>query len=111
MSITGNPQALAEFRARLVEGGEQWVRDQIAMRVWRDEKVAFATSWLEEQAGARQAAADAEALAIARSAKDAAWESAREARRSSTAAHRSFVVSVIAALIALGALVVTYVKG
>lgn len=110
MSLTGNPQALAESREKLEKGGERWVREQIAMHVWHEDKVAFAQSWLIEQAAAKQAAGDAEALEIARSAKDAAWESAREAKRSATTSNWSLIVSIVAAVIALAALVVSLFK-
>ena len=100
--------------------GEEKVRQNLATHVYGEDNTKLAREWLShkaqqksEEAQRRSEASSAEEVSIARSAKDAAWESAeaakmsaKEAMRANTRASLSIVVSAVAAFAAIAAVVI-----
>ena len=64
----------------------------------------MARLWLEERADARSDASQSEQISIARSAKDAAWAAAEEARSANTTAKIAATIAAMALIIAIAAL-------
>jgi hypothetical protein len=88
---------------------ENEIRARTKAGIWRDEKRRFAELYLEDKAMARATAARAEEVAVARSAKDAAWASAKAAKGANTRATWAIGVSIASVLIAAAGLVVAIV--
>jgi hypothetical protein len=92
-----------QFWANLEQFGEQEVRLRLGMGEYgiNSPHRALVDEWLRNKNQRRSEASQAEALSIARSAKDAAWEAARAARQANTIAMIAIVVAAIAAVISL----------
>ena len=81
--------------------GEAKVRTYLATGAYRPQKAALAQEWLDRLESSRRDASQAEQISIARSAKDAAWEAAREASTANKIAKVAAVIAAIALIVAI----------
>lgn len=77
--------------------GAAEVRARLATKVYLGADAALATAWLER----RSEASSSEQLAIARSAKDAAWAAARAAETANSKATIAIAIAIISLIIAI----------
>ena len=89
--------------------GEEAVRSNLALKRYREDKAALAQTWLALKDQGRKDASQAESLAIAASAKDAAWaaaDAARVAAREAKTANKIAKLALLTATIAIGVSVI-----
>ena len=84
--------------------GPDKVRTNLALKAYQGKRASLAQEWLDRLEAANRAASQAEQLAIARSAKDAAWEAANEARTANTTARIAAVIAAMALIVSIIAL-------
>lgn len=97
-----------ELIRQLDELGEDEIRHRLkAGTVYGKWKAAYLSSELEMRDRARSDASQSEQIAIARSAKDAAWAAAEAARDANKHAKRANAIATIAIVIAIAAIIVS----
>ncbi|TAL37379.1 MAG: hypothetical protein EPN98_03590 [Phenylobacterium sp.] len=82
------------FLKSLDEMGEEQVKRILARGAWNERRTKWAQGWLDALNDTRSERSNRESLAIARSAKNAAWAAA--------------IAAIIAIPIAIGAIVISY---
>jgi len=92
-----------EFWAKLDALGEDAVTLNIDRQIYgpNSEKRVLAKDWLRRKAQERSDASQAEQIAIARSAAEAAWEAAREAKSANTIAKLALAAATIAIAVSI----------
>lgn len=85
---------IAEFE----ELGEAEVREGLALGRYSMRRADAARTWLEGKAADRAHASLTEQIEIARSAKDAAWNSAKAAHSANTRATWALMVAIVSAI-------------
>jgi len=88
--------AIDEFKRSLDETGEQQVRRILARGAFNPQRTRVAEAWLEELNDTRESRSMRESLAIAKSAKNAAWAAAIAAIIAIPIAIVSIVISLLA---------------
>jgi hypothetical protein len=91
-----------EQLARFEEMGEDAVRILAYTKRFTTPNQRLAIKWLaqkDQESERRKEASQAEQIAIARSAKDAAWEAARAANKANTIAATAVAMAIIAIII------------
>src|SRR5690348_6130740 len=96
MAGTMDENAVLDFRRSLEEMGEHAVKDVLAHNRWNPQRARLAEAWLAELDDTRSARSNRESLAIARSAKNAAWAAAIAAIIAIPIAIASIVIAVLA---------------
>ena len=85
-----------DFLRSLDEMGEEQAKRILSRGAWNPRRTAWAQGWLESLNDARSERSNRDSLAIARSAKNAAWAAA--------------IAAIIAIPIAIGAMVISYLS-
>ena len=84
------------------------IEARIKQSIWSREKLVYAQHVLDRRALNRAKDAQAEQTEIARSAKDAAWESAKAAKGANARATIAIVVSIVAVVLAAAGVFIAY---
>ena len=99
-----------EVSRRCREMGEDAVRRTIAQGGGTPQWIAFAKEWLAQFDHERNVASQADSLAVATSAKDAAWAAAEAAREAAAAAKTANTIATLALAAAVIAIAISIVS-
>src|SRR3990172_2933812 len=100
------------FWAELEELGEEEVRTRVSTGTYSsgNKKRELAQQWLSDSERARNEASQSEQIDIARSAKDAAWEAAKEARDAKKHARIANKIATAALAMAIIAMIIAWLR-
>ncbi len=81
--------------------GEEAVRNNLALGRYQNKKGALAREWIARKDQSRNDASQAEQIAIARSAADAAWDAARAAKKANNRATIALLMAAISIAVSI----------
>jgi GTP cyclohydrolase III len=97
-----------DYRQQFTEQGEAHVRDQLHRGRYNEFKAGIARSWLDALERARAAGSDSSEAEDRARALQLAAEANAIAAKSVTIAHRAFYSSLLAVLVAIGAVIASF---